>query len=322
MHAATTPSDVATLVHEIWKSSYADYQTNGRPGLSVNDFVKEADLRHESDSIESLDNWITLFDEFAGWYMSFAAATALDGSKGARPLKWRVYCPLLSYIAAQHLAVRRLVLSGFDAAAKQLVRTLVEHLDLATLLTISPELMEPFSQTDTPEASNHFWHSNIARGKAKRVIGQHAQISDVYLRELERWRREEESILSMTAHPSILASAMTLLTPGATEGDFWFGFFGAKTDSSNRTLQYAMLASLDLLAIGYDRLVDAAEPDGPLVELSEKNELHDHIKYGRDVLMEILVFIVKHSDWDKLKATNSFERWFDDDRLGSESDRS
>lgn len=301
--------DTRTLIARAWERAYPDFHALGRPGFSIDDILSASDSRNAADRLATLDNWLLLFDEFCLWYISLTCTLLEEVRRVDEATEaTRAYLALSSYISSQHLAIRRLVVHGFDVQAKQLVRSLVEHLDLAVLLSLAPEFIGPFFSSDTPETSNHFWHSRLARGKGRKLIKERIGLADDLESEIKQWQKEEESILSMTIHPSIVACQMSLLQPGCDESTPWLPFLGAKTDSSQRTLCYAMFSSFYFLLYGYAALFETSTE--PILQLNEDNELHRHVKYGRNVLIWLLMFVSEHPDWVEIAQTRTVDHWF------------
>ena len=159
---------------ELWRDEYPAYGTEGRPGFEIHDLLSEAKDENASRTVPSIGKLVRCFDEFALWYVSLIAVL-WEGTKlhDDKHVSRKVYLALLSHVCHQHFAIRQLVLNGFDIAAKQILRSLVENLDVAVLMGIRPELQQEFLKTESAEASNAFWHRHLARGKARRVIEAH-----------------------------------------------------------------------------------------------------------------------------------------------------
>ena len=101
----------------------------------------------------------------------------------------------------------------------------------------------------------------------------------------------------MTAHPSYGLSSVCALMPTdadwlTSDAPFWPGCLGGLSRLSERTLQYAMACSSVFIDVTFHSLV-TEEKHGALVPLSESDDLHRHLKYGRKVLMRILHILAK-----------------------------
>ena len=300
---ADEPADAEALIPKVWTSQYPDFATKGRPGFKLDALMNESEEQIVSYPVFTVENRTRLFDEFTLWYFSwtFALLQEISRSRKSAPRVQRIYVQILSFVVSQHLAIRKLVLTGLDIPAKQLVRGLAEHLDLAVLLAVSPELRAEFDATDTPEASNAFWNKYMSKGKARRAISARlgrGSTHDHYST-MKEWRKEEEQILSMCVHPSLLACQMSLLGD-SDERPVWPGCLGTLSSNSNRTLSYSIYASLGFLLEGYDALVN--EGNEPLIVLTEDNELHVHISHGRVVLLTLLSFVQSHPTWPALNS--------------------
>jgi len=298
------------VIESTWTHFYPEFSSAGHPGFEVEALLSESDRRNNSDHIEVLSNWLKLFDEFLRWHISFCWAMTAHLKDHRADYRCRTFCALSHYVVSQHIAIRRLVLAGLDAQAKQLVRPLAEHLDLMVLLAVAPELDNEFRQTDDEKASNRFWHTYIAKGKARRMIKQKLaeQTSLASNPEIEGWRLREEAVLSMTIHPSILACHMAALAPGAEEKSFWPPCLGAKSDTSVRTLSYAIMASVEFLSYGYEKLFHDTPP---IFSIDVNISTHRHIEKGQWVLLSLILFLVKYQDWEPLAKMRSIDHWFE-----------
>jgi len=211
-----------------------------------------------------------------------------------------------------------LVLSGFDVPAKQVLRSFVEHLDVLNLLVLRPELAEEFQRAETPEASNEFWNRYVRRGKVRKdLYGEIASAlgdDQSAIEEWRSWRREEDTILSMAAHPTSIGCFMSICVPGADESEAWLGLFGAKGDVSTRTLRYAIYALTDLLVMHYFPFGEQGHFDRPaVIEFDPNDEFHRHVKDGRKVLFGLLHYVSSYANTHpELSAERSIDHWFAD----------
>ena len=126
--------------------------------------------------------------------------------------------------------------------------------------------------------------------------------------EVEKWRRQEEALLPMSIHPSILACQMAALAPGTEEQSFWPPCLGAKSDTSVRTLRYAIMTSTEFLSNGYESLFHDRPP---IFSIDVNISTHRHIEKGQWVLLSLILFLVKYQDWEPLARMRSVDHWFE-----------
>jgi hypothetical protein len=116
-------------------------------------------------------------------------------------------------------AIRVLLASGFDQPARPLVRTLLESLDVATVVVVDPEFAAKFtSVTDDAMSMNEqeFWKSQVAFGRIHKRVDE--IIGAVGLSEHERaWYRQQRRTfndwLSGPTHASAVSASLSTLTP-------------------------------------------------------------------------------------------------------------
>lgn len=285
--------DAEALISQLWQRECAKSGEVILPSFSFEEIIQEFDGHNNQRSLPELEFWLAIFDQFAAWYVSFAISGFVAGRNlNSKSTRLAAYVLLMGYVISQHAGIRRLVCVGLDIQAKQLVRALAEHLDLCMLLALKPELADDFLETDRQETANRFWFQNMAKRKARKFINNSLvkAIGDAAVTRYSDWRTEEDNVLSMAIHPTFMSCTMA----GAPESDEnprdWIGWFGFKTENSVRTLRYAILASVEFLAVGYPILFD--DNDERLFDFREKDEFNRHMKYGRNVLIDLTKFIL------------------------------
>jgi hypothetical protein len=191
------------------------------------------------------------------------------------------------------------------------------------LIMIDPSVSGEFMKTDTQERSDAFWRKYLRRAKARRQYYRYKE--GRYGSSYSEWidlRKEEDTILSMSAHPSMLASFMSVSAPGSDERTPWMGLCGAKGEVSNRTLAYAILALNEFVLPAKDipfgpteehdaRTSGKYPPRERLLEYNDSNELHRHIKKGRNVLPLLAVYTLYAEQGSDLATERSIDHWFD-----------
>lgn len=156
---------------------------------------------------------------------------------------------LLMRIVQDAIVVRNLVQAGFDVQAKNLLRSIDEHVDAVYYLCLTPEACEEFVRADDDESTNQFWWKHIRRSH-KKIDDAVAQIIkvDAHVREMREFRLAEGRMLSSVPHPSYVASTMPFLVPykGVNVSMYMFGL---PNEYSYRTakLLFYILAELAVL---------------------------------------------------------------------------
>jgi hypothetical protein len=312
-------NSIQNAVEEAWKLAGADKEI--RPGLTMQQFLEFADKNNQRQ-LKTISNWLLVFDECAAWFSNLACLLMFtlktnnvveDDSRDAR--LHRVLTSLIGNISAQAIAIRRLVLSGLDVQAKQLVRALVEQLDVALLVSKDANALDGFESTVDGPTANAFWHRHLSKGKPRGKVYSRLRerLGEKSYQELLEYFKQEERILGMAIHPSLAASQVASL-PGLAnleeQRPFTLGFVGDVTSFSERTLGYSVFYMLFYVLDG-----------GYVPELKENEaidedamkflvELRKHVLQGQLALMYIFSY-VHHNQGNPEFSTPLSERQFD-----------
>ncbi len=262
-----------------------------------------ADYNNQSRKFSALDNWLVIFDECGAWFGNLANllmfSLKIKSSRHDEVLR-RVLTQLIGNITAQIIAIRRLIVAGLDVQAKQLLRALVEQLDVALLVSMNPDALSDFEGTLDGASANEFWHKYLAKGRLR--TNAHKKLRERFgettYRELSEYFKQEEQILGMAIHPSLGASQMVYFASIVGEGEtrpFTIGFVGDVSPFSERTLAYAVFYMLFYIIDGYVPELEAGNEIDDMVQKG-LDELRDRVHKGRIALLSIIVYAIKHKD--------------------------
>lgn len=199
-------------------------------------------------------------------------------------------------------SIRRLVVSGLDSSAKQILRCLSEYIDVAVVLSKNEELAAEFVGHGDVEGAKQFWSIYLKAHKNKKQISQKFQeimrplISDSGIQEMLVFEAQEEAILNAVVHPSLVGGQMILMS-GVMDSDTitWPPYFGCQTSFSIRTIKYAIYKLIFLVALmdfsefcqnlpsaNNDYTDEQANAYQVLVQ-----HLTDHVLYGQSFLLKL-----------------------------------
>lgn len=295
------------LIKQYWlKNSFE----GSRPGLQISPNIDELRKLVLDKAPPSLHEWVFVFDEYISWFSSLVKvyldalsneSTLNDPLKGAQI---RAFSMLSSAITSHLMAIRSLIFNGHDLAAKQVLRSLVEYSDVATLLSFNKDALFEFLDTQTKEKSNAFWHRYISKGKALASIEKklhELKLPQSSIDELRSYREEELGVLGMGAHPSFIACYMAF-TGGADPLEYP-GFLGRAGEASIRTLQYSMFSLCYFLILGPSDPFEHKNTGLSLIKFDETDELHFHTERGKSLLINLYAKISRvvaaHSELSK-----------------------
>jgi hypothetical protein len=289
------------VVKDAWKLAEAD--SENLPGLSMQSLLETADTNNQSRNFSALNNWLVIFDECGAWFGNLASLLLFtlktNASRRDEPLR-RVLTQLIGNVTAQIIAIRRLVVAGLDVQAKQLLRTLVEQLDVALLVSMNPDALSDFENTLDGASANEFWHKHLAKGRlrSKAHTKLKERLGETSYQEFVAYFKQEEQILGMAIHPSLGASQMVLMASIIGEDynrPFTLGFVGDISPFSERTLAYAVFYMLFYILDGYvPELEQGSEVDHGAQ--SALGDLRDRVCKGKIALLAIIIFAIINKD--------------------------
>lgn len=287
------------IVQDFWQGSSANLES--RPGEYIEQLVNDSMQRNMLHESPELRAWLIVYDDCLLWSTSLSKAlveTMMAKKEGVLPPLFTA-CMLLSSAITSHLfSIRLLVLSGFDVQAKQIARSLSEHVDTLLLLILHPELADEFSLTEDRDRANEFWNKHLRRGKARKAL--HAEIERIIgdvgeeFSKLKVWRQEEENALSMASHPTKLGCYVGMCVPVQEGSEYTagdepvsvLGFLGVRHSQSVRTLQYACFVLSYLFAFASFPFGEEGPVGFPTpIKFDPDNFMHTLVKHGRVVSM-------------------------------------
>jgi hypothetical protein len=98
------------------------------------------------------------------WYQALTMLM-LEERRGPDPFFQQAIEGLLMRVSQDAMVIRNLIRDGYDAQAKNILRSLDEHADAIYYLCLRPETSEEFVRADDDKSANHFWHRHIKRSR-------------------------------------------------------------------------------------------------------------------------------------------------------------
>jgi hypothetical protein len=150
--------------------------------------------------------------------------------------------------------------------------------------------MEEF-QNENLRTANEFWHRHVKSLRGRRAVWR--SIGAEEPKAFVEWRKEEETVLSVSAHPSYVASIMSVIVPHEADTEETLlppAYLGRATNASIRTLQYSMF-NTSMLALLARFPFGVKDRYAPLVAFDETDYFHKRLHAGRHVLHGIIEFL-------------------------------
>lgn len=188
-----TREQAAKLICACYNNNGADVKSNFLKKSILEDSLGELPDTWNVGLFRFLDETIYLF-KFLGY---FTLAGALKDKKG------RGIAMLTYQIEKSLMAVRVLSAAGLDASARQNLRTLFEMCQAICRCVVDHEFSEKFSEPNTPEAANKFWHEFISKEKTTKFLQKYNdENEDKCAVVMEGVFGETSKILGVGAHPN------------------------------------------------------------------------------------------------------------------------
>jgi hypothetical protein len=291
----------ATLIKKLWKEAGETTPLRSKDPIGA---INTSAAKYNSKRFTpQLRNNINLYDQFLIWLVELATLLLFEPTQNEQK-RHASYRFFVGAICSLTMSIRHQIVVGHDVCAKILVRSLCEYVDVLLLLIKRPELVIEFEQQDFKKA-NEVWHRHVKSLKARGAIWTSSSVSSDWFTEWTNWRNQEDTVLSVAAHPSYVAAVMSVIplhSKDLEHDKLWPRYLGCVTESSIRTLVYTMyilsvLAAFDRFPFGEEGVFK------PLVVFDQKNEFHRLVKAGRHVLIGIVGFLSRDQDNPHFRAS-------------------
>jgi hypothetical protein len=214
----------------------------------------------------------------------------------------RAIAALLMKISQDAMVVRNLIVSGYDVQAKNLLRSVDEHVDAIYVLCLRPDLCDEFVLTNDEQSANKFWWDHIRRARKFIDAELRRRLNTELVSEFTEFKHSERQMLSMAHHPSYVASTIPFMVP--YEGTNVYAYlFGIPSEYSYRTGQFLffLLAEMSML-IGF------LDSDlGRLIGGRGGGSLQELIRKGRRHLIRMLLLLSDNWDAQVFSKSKSME---------------
>jgi hypothetical protein len=151
-----------------WASHGIKLRGSERMGLSVREILRYAAKRGSTTNMPYVDIWVAALDEFISWMISLF--TVVYGRETQHSNFDRSVWVILAKAIADAMAIRHLIVAGYDVQAKILVRSAGEYLELLVCILDDPQLADEFVLADTPETARDFWLKHLAKGQVRKKM--------------------------------------------------------------------------------------------------------------------------------------------------------
>ena len=299
-----TKAELETWLRAQWARRGHQLAEGERHGVEVRDLVEHSAERAAARELPYLDLWILIYDEMLSWVLSLQGVFQIR-MKAGRPMGdfEKALFLILARIVADSIAIRHLILLGFDTQARTLLRSTAEYMEVLVAVIDDPPFASEFLKSDSPATAKTFWEQHLRSGRIARRVraawrgfatGDTAEDEATALW-FAAWGGQWTEQLSSLTHPSTGACLLTINPPSVKpHGEPWLGHWGDKADFSAETVYIYAANLFPLLVVdrkfpfeGFEAALAEPMPYDPAIED------HRHVKLGRDVLGSLILSLGK-----------------------------
>lgn len=299
-----TAKDLKSYLKKRWSSVGCSLKHHQRMGVSIGKLVNYSAKRNGKLKDPHFELWIAVYDEFVSWLVSLAAV--VHWNKRKRPYQptdfEQAVVILLMRIVSDSLAIRHLMLLGFDASAQTQVRSTTEHMEVMVAILDDPAMATEFCKSRDVRSANKFWKAYLSKQKIrpriKAVWMKFFSDDHSAAKWFANWGNSDYPELSAIAHPSFMGCVHAVLPAKVNCSDeAWLGVWGDRSLTSIGTTRtyisflFPLILAIDGFPFGKKTKL-FAKPR----RYSPDNELHRHVKYGRSVLGSLVLSLNSESN--------------------------
>jgi hypothetical protein len=299
-------NEIQKEISQLWDEAFAEPSKHSvRLAWNRNflDLLNECEENATKEALEHLEPWMSILNEGIQWLAQLHIALSLARSGDFEKDKAMLVPFVLVGSACTHsVAIRRLILSGLDASAKVLLRTLIETLNVCIAVMDDIELANEFRAAQDFIIAKKFWHKKLSTSKLNSILTNietsldlDAEVMDY----LKVCREETLSLCSQYVHPSYVASMFGAEPPSVSYPyNHSPGILGKTSITSLITLPEVCKAIWYFSRIGIEVLMKFADQQGegfPAWQAFQKDNTNAFL-IGREIYNKI---ILRHWDYKK-----------------------
>lgn len=289
-----------------WTKRGCELADGERMGVPIEELVEHSIQRNSNLESPYVDLWVAILDEFISWQISLLSIFYSERRGGPEFTAFdKSITMILIKIIGDSIALRHLILIGFDTSARTLLRSTAEYMELMVAILDEPLLAAEFIKSDTPESALKFWREHLSRGGIRKKM--YAAWQKFFLTDENHddavwwanWGASANNLLSGMSHPSYAGGVFTAIPlKDKYIEENWLGVWGDKSSASVDTIyMYAsFLFPILLLQHEFPFRDFEAWMGGGGVLYDETNEMHKHVKCGREILGSLILSLGKDTN--------------------------
>ena len=286
---------------------------NEKLGLPVPPLLVSTDIiapnlwaTREPDTVRIFHEYIAATDQLILWTANVAHSLhQLPDEKLNMPTV-RAFDLIFTAVLSHLIAVRELSLRGLDVQAKQILRCLIEYIELAMLISAQKHIAVAFLGCQDFEQMNEFWHTHFGKAKARKFKASRQlaeTISESAAEGFRKWHSYVSKVLSAAVHPSIAAATLSGSVSKALP-EMYPAFFPPVRENCVETLQYLYFSFVDIVTWDNQSVIKNLLEQFDL-GVPEERASHDLINNHANALSLIGSFLLARADY--LRQTQEYE---------------
>lgn len=235
-------NDIQNKIAQLWDFVLRNEKIDANHDSKFIEALNKIEEKSVKECLEFLEPFISIFTEGIQWLSNLHIVLTPDLYEETK-IEAKFIPPylLIGTACTYAVAIRRLVLSGLDYSAKILLRSLMETLNICTLIIADISISYKFNKAEDQKTARHLWLQEFSKNKIEQVLSKiESQVgfNGEYMRELKTWRLELSEMMSQFVHPTSISSFLTALPISLTNPTYCVpnGVLGSSNCLSIRTL--------------------------------------------------------------------------------------
>lgn len=278
MIADAVRQGVQQEIHDVW-TEIRDKNFSDADRIDIAQEMERAELMAALDTRQHLYLWLALTDEALHFLLSVYRFSEENVEKvHEESVRIAVaFRSLLARMCALTVAVRRLVVAGLEDAARPVMRSWLETLDLLIVVLADEDFAVRYSSAIHNEEydANEFWKTEIGYGRLNRRLIRALDRAEMTAEQKESFLKDQKLIkrkMSESVHSSLPSAMFSEVVPSLSR----LGFY-------NRSiLGHVSVHSPDLLSIVIERVHQFGVMFHKLLTSSDPPLLLSNVKHVTD----------------------------------------
>ena len=261
-----TANAIRQEILDVW----VEVRNSGFPDadrVDVTREMKRAAMKAASDAEQHLDLWLALTDESLHLLLLLHrfAEKNVEKVPEERERSAVAFRSLLAPLCALTVAVRRLVVTGLEDAARPVMRSWLETLDLAIVVLADEDFARRYSSAiaDVDYDANEFWKAEIGYGRLNRRLGWVLDKAGM-TREQKEYslgnRKLTKDKLSESVHSSLPSAMFSEVIPSISSPGFYNRSMLGHISASSPSLLSLIVENVHEFGVIFHELLTSGDP--------------------------------------------------------------